>query len=96
MKKVTDKDVEHIASLSRIRLDGAEKEMMAKHLESVLAHFEMLDKLDTASVPPAAHILSDVNVLRDDAAEEPMARERLLKNAPESDGEAYIVPRVIE
>jgi len=37
-----------------------------------------------------------VNVLREDKATEPMPREELLKNAPESDGSAYIVPKVLE
>lgn len=94
--KITDEEVRHIAALSRLRFDETELAAMAGHLESVLGYFEMLDAADTASIQPTAHILPAVNVLRDDVAREPMTRDALLKNAPETDGSAYIVPKVLE
>ena len=47
-------------------------------------------------LPPTAHILDTVNVLREDTVRPPMDRDALLRNAPETDGAAYIVPRVLE
>lgn len=94
--KITQEEVKHIADLSRLEFSAEEAAAMGEHLASVLGHFEMLDSVDTSSVPPTAHILDAVNVLRADTVTPSMTRDKLLANAPESDGEAYIVPRVIE
>lgn len=94
--KISTEEVKHIAALSRLEFDDKALREMGGHLEQVLGYFETLDAADTSDVPPTAHILSAVNVLRDDVAETPMERDKLLANAPETDGEGYIVPRVIE
>ncbi len=94
--KITKQDVEYVAELSRLNFTDKEKSEMASHLENILAHFTMLDSVDTSNVVSTAHILSEVNVLRDDVSTEPFDRLKLLKNAPESDGECYIVPKVLE
>ena len=49
-----------------------------------------------SDVPPTAHILPYTNVLRDDVPGDSTDRAELLANAPETDGEAYIVKRVVE
>lgn len=94
--KISREEVLHIAELSRLEFGEKELRQMGEHLESVLSHFEMLDSVNTDAVSPTAHILSAVNVLREDEAKEPMSRNELLKNAPETDGSAYIVPKVLE
>lgn len=95
--RISEDEVKHIAKLSRLQFDENGVKEMAGHLSTVLGYFEMLDSVDTSLVPPTAHILDKVNVLREDEPQErPFDREQLLKNAPESDGEAYIVPRVLE
>ncbi len=96
MKKVTLDEAKHIAELSRLEFDADGLERQRDHLEKMLWVFETLDKTDVSDVPPTAHILSAVNVLRDDIAEPSYSTEELLKNAPETDGAAYIVPRVVE
>lgn len=94
--KISREEVQHIARLSRLSFSEDELTAMGEHLDNILKRFEQLDKVDTSSVPPTAHILPFVNVLREDKAEEPMNRDELLANAPESDGSAYVVPKVLE
>ena len=94
--KITDNEVRHIADLSRLAFTDEQAADMAGHLQTVLEHFEMLDSVDTSMLPPTAHILDAVNVLRPDAVVPPMDRDKLLANAPETDGESYIVPKVLE
>lgn len=97
MKKTIDNsEVLHIADLAELELDEQETEAQRKHLQKMLDYFEVLDRFDVSSVPPTAHILSAVNVLRDDEVVESFPNEALLKNAPRSDGGAYVVPRVVE
>lgn len=89
-------EVKHIADLSRLRFDDDGLAAMGEHLGQVLGYFQTLDAASPDTVEPTAHILQAVNVLRDDVAGQPTPREDLLKNAPETDGESYVVPRVVE
>ena len=85
-----------LAKLSRLSFTEAELTAIGEHLDNVIETFKGLESVDIESVPPTAHILDAVNVLREDEAKPPMDRDLLLKNAPDTDGEAYIVPQVLE
>lgn len=94
--KISREEILHIAELSRLSFTDEELDELGEQLGNVLERFRQLDAVDVSDVPPTAHILDFVNVLREDEARSPMSKEELLKNAPESDGSAYIVPRVLE
>lgn len=94
--KIRKEEVLHIARLSRLSFTEGELEEMGEHLDNILERFKQLDAVDTSTVSPTAHVLPFVNVLREDKAETPMDRDELLANAPDSDGSAYIVPKVLE
>lgn len=93
--RVSKQEVERIANLSRLKL-GDDMEDMQKNLEDVLSHFEKLNELDTSGVKPTAHILPVENVYRKDEIKPSMDREKLLANAPQSEGGCYIVPKIVE
>ncbi len=96
MKEITTEEVKRIAKLSKIEFSDTETESMKVHLQKMLWVFETLDKVDASKVPPTAHILDGVNVLRADEVAPSMDNGELLKNAPLSEDGAYIVPRVVE
>ncbi len=50
--KIDKKTLEHLAELSRIKLDEKEEEKLIKDLEKILHHFEELNALDTPGVEP--------------------------------------------
>ena len=89
-------EVERIAALARLSVSDAEADRLAVELEAVLAHAEQLAGLDTEGVPPTSHPLALATPLRDDVPEPPLDPERALANAPEREGFAFVVPRVIE
>lgn len=93
---IDKEEILHIATLSRLSFTDKELAEIGRHLDNTLERFHALDAVDVSDVPPTAHVLPYVNVLRDDVPGEPADREELLKNAPETDGEAYIVKRVVE
>ena len=94
--KISKEEIDHLATLSRLRFTGDEIEEIGTHLDNIIERFKELDKVDVSDVPPTAHILPFTNVLREDEEKASMDRVKLLSNAPETDGEAYIVPRVVE
>ncbi len=95
-KKIDKQEVKRIADLSMLSFTDEESDEMCVHLRKVLEYFETLDGVDVSDVPATAHILSVVNVLRDDVIMPSTDNAELLKNAPETKDGAYVVPRVVE
>ncbi|MDO9632989.1 MAG: Asp-tRNA(Asn)/Glu-tRNA(Gln) amidotransferase subunit GatC, partial [Humidesulfovibrio sp.] len=52
-------------------------------------------ELDTSSVEPMYTPVDQVSVMRDDVVRKDFTREEILKNAPETDGAFFIVPRIV-
>jgi aspartyl-tRNA(Asn)/glutamyl-tRNA(Gln) amidotransferase subunit C len=48
-----------------------------------------------SGVEPMAHAVPLQNVLRDDVAEKSLPLEEVLKNAPDTDGPFFKVPKII-
>lgn len=90
MSVITEKEVEHIAGLARIRLTEKEKDKMTKELGAILGYIDKLKEVDIGGVEPAAHITGLTSVFRkDDNSKEPDSKniKRLLEQAPsEKDG----------
>lgn len=93
--KITLDQVRHVAKLSRLALSEQELQTLTPQLESILAYVAKLGELDVTNVEPMAHAIDLHNVLRDDVVEEPLPLEAVLRNAPESDGPFFKVPKVI-
>ncbi len=80
-------DVEHVAALARLGLSDDEVEQLRDQLSSILDHIAVLDRLDTAAIPPTAQVLEMSNVWRDDVERPSLPRESVLANAPrQTDG----------
>jgi aspartyl-tRNA(Asn)/glutamyl-tRNA(Gln) amidotransferase subunit C len=94
--KISMKEVEHVARLSRLELSEAEKERMRRELDSILAYIDKLRALDTEGVEPTSHAVPMTNVLRPDAPRPSFPQEEMLANAPERSGEFFRVPKIIE
>jgi aspartyl-tRNA(Asn)/glutamyl-tRNA(Gln) amidotransferase subunit C len=95
--KITDQDVAYVADLANLELTPQERQRMLRDLNSILDHIERLNELDTANVPPMAQtLLPAAEAMREDALRPSLPREAALGNAPDSDGEFFRVPKVIE
>lgn len=100
--KIARKDVEYVAALANLQLSSAERERMEKDLNSILDYIDMLSAVDTSNVDPMAQVQSVSETgtasdpLRADELRPCLPRELALKNAPQSDGSFFRVPKVIE
>ncbi len=63
---LTDKEVEHIANLARIKLADKEKEKFKKELSSILDYIKKLNELDTDGIQPLYQTTGIINALRPD------------------------------
>ena len=94
--KITLAEVEHVARLARLELSAAEKARMRSQLDLILGYVDTLATVDTEGVPPTAHVLPLVNVMRDDEVRPSYPAEAMLANAPDPDGELFRVPKILE
>jgi len=92
---ITEKDVDHVALLGRLKLTDEERRLYTGQLNNILEHFERLKELDTEDVPPTAHVLPLSNVFRADRTGPDLAPEDVLAGAPERDGQYFKVPRIV-
>lgn len=92
---VTLNDVEHIAELARLKFSDKELKSFTHQLNGILKYVEKLNELDTENVEPLSHLVEGNNAFREDKLKPSLNREEALKNAPESDGEFFKVPKVI-
>ena len=94
--KITMKEVDYVARLSRLTLTDAEKERMRRELDGILSYIDKPRALDTEGVPPTSHAVPMTNVMREDEPVPSLPREDMLANAPDRNGEFFRVPRIIE
>jgi aspartyl-tRNA(Asn)/glutamyl-tRNA(Gln) amidotransferase subunit C len=88
--------VDHVAYLARIQLSEEETGRLAKQLEGIVAFIDTLKKVDVEQISPTSHILPVQNVLRDDVPGRSLPVEKALMNAPQTEGDFFGVPKVIE
>jgi aspartyl-tRNA(Asn)/glutamyl-tRNA(Gln) amidotransferase subunit C len=95
--RITDKDVNYVADLANLELTAEERLRMVDDLNSILEYINRLNELDTAHVPPMTQTTFESgDAMRDDAFKPCLAHEVALENAPDSDGDFFKVPKVIE
>ena len=94
--KISLKDVEYIARLARLKLDEGEKALFGQQLNHILGYMDKLSELDTANVPPTAHVLALANVLREDQVQPSLPVDLALEEAPDRAEGFFRVPKVIE
>jgi len=69
---------------------------MTRDLDRILEYASELQQLDTSGIEPTAHAIHLDTPLRPDRPEAPLDPERALANAPQREGSAFVVPKVIE
>jgi aspartyl-tRNA(Asn)/glutamyl-tRNA(Gln) amidotransferase subunit C len=94
-KTITLDDVRHVAKLSRLALDEEQLRKFTTQLEGILGYVEKISQVDVAGVEPMAHALPLHNVLREDVAGPSLPLEKVLQNAPDTDGPFFKVPKII-
>jgi len=89
-------DVRRVASLARLALDDEELLASGKQLTSILEYVRLLDEVDITGVEPMTHPVPAENVFREDQMLASLPREAALSNAPKTDGEFFVVPKILE
>lgn len=94
--KLTQDEVQRVATLARLRLTPAEQSRLTDQLDKILEYMAKLNELDTTRVEPIAHVVDTVNALREDQVTSLPNADALLANAPAREGNFFRVPKIIE
>jgi aspartyl-tRNA(Asn)/glutamyl-tRNA(Gln) amidotransferase subunit C len=94
-ERITKETVAHVATLARLAVTDEELELFTGQLAAVLEHAQDVEALDTSGVPPTAHPLEIVNVLREDVVQPSLDRDEVLAMAPSTEDGRFRVPSIL-
>ncbi len=89
-------EVRHVARLARLKLTDEELMEFQSELNALLGHFEDIQHVDVANLPPKPHAVSLTNVWAEDDAVNGLSREEALANSAKTRAGLFIVPTIIE
>lgn len=96
MAKITREDVQYVAGLAQLSLDAETEERLVREMGNILSYMDKLNELNTDGVEPMMHVMEVSNVFREDEVGVSLDRDAVFKNAPKTDGEFFIVPRILD
>jgi aspartyl-tRNA(Asn)/glutamyl-tRNA(Gln) amidotransferase subunit C len=88
--------VRRIAHLARIAVADGEVENLRGELNAMLAFVEQLQEVNVEGVEPMTSVTPMAMKKRHDVVTDGGDAEAVLKNAPQSDDNFYLVPKVVE
>ena len=94
--KISTREVEYVAHLARLEITEGEKEKFTSQLNDILLYIDRLNELETQGVEPMSHAIGVTNAFREDKMIGSIGTEQSLANAPDSRGEFFRVPKVID
>ena len=88
--------VRRIAHLARIAVAESEVEHLRGELNAMLAFVEQLQEVNVEGVEPMTSVTPMAMKKRHDVVTDGNDAEAVLHNAPQSDDNFYLVPKVVE
>lgn len=92
---ITRDDVAGIAKLARLDLPEGQIDTFVGQFNDILGHMDDLGRADTEGVEPLYTPVEHVTRMRADEVRDEFPREDILSNAPETDGNHFIVPKIV-
>src|SRR5881394_1364584 len=96
MAAISREEVAHLARLSRLAVTDKELDTFAGQLDVILQAVARVGEVAAADIPPTSHSVPLTNVLRDDVVVPCLTRDEALAGAPDSYGDRFRVPRILD
>ena len=95
-EKISAEDVKHVASLAKLSVSDEQLPYFTEQLGQIIGLFETIGEVNTDGVKPTVSVTDQLNVMRDDIADNWQERDELLANAPETMDGYIKVPTIID
>ena len=83
------------AKLAKLDLGEKEAEKLALEVSRMLEYFSVMEKVDVTGLDATVQTLREANITRPDIVYSIDVTEKLISNAPESEGRFIIIPNVL-
>jgi aspartyl/glutamyl-tRNA(Asn/Gln) amidotransferase C subunit len=95
---LSEKEIQHIANLARLKLNQAEIKKYQKQLSEILDFVKQLEKIETNKVEPCTGGTNLVNIFREDVFQQAdfKEREKLLNQAPMKERDLIKIKGIFE
>ena len=88
--------VRRVAHLARVRVSDEEVEPLRAELNAILGFVEQLNEVDVTGVEPMTSVLPMTMKKRDDKVTDGGKATDIVANAPATEGNYFLVPKVVE
>lgn len=88
--------VRRIAHLARIAVEESEVEHLRGEINAILAFVEQLSEVDVEGVEPMTSVTPMVMRQREDAVTDGGMADLIVRNAPATEDNFFLVPKVVE
>ena len=88
--------VRRIAHLARVAVADDEVEHLRGEINAILSFVEQLAEVDVEGVEPMTSVMPMVMRKRADVVNDGENADAVLRNAPNTDGKYFLVPKVVE
>ncbi len=93
---VDTETVKRVARLARIAISDNDAEVMTGELNGIIGWVEQLNEVDVEGVEPMTSVVASAIKMRDDGVTDGGYAEKIVANAPASEDNYFMVPKVIE
>ncbi|MEZ0323069.1 MAG: Asp-tRNA(Asn)/Glu-tRNA(Gln) amidotransferase subunit GatC [Hydrogenothermaceae bacterium] len=90
-----EKIVFTVANLAKLKLSEEEAEVLPKQFMDIVGFIENLKEVNTENVPPFYELMMEETPYREDIVTKSISNEDVVKNAPQSEGGFFVVPKII-
>ena len=95
--KIDDALLKKLEKLSYLEISEDKREEVIAQLSKIVSFVDNLSELDTTGIDPTFSMMDKGTRLREDQAQSSKeVSESILKNAPHSEDDFFIVPKIIE
>lgn len=96
MEKLTKEEVEHVANLARLNIQGTDIEKYSVQLTDILTEIDKILKVEINKDEEILISTTDAsNKLNKDEVGEMLSKEEIFKNVKNKSGDYIIVPKVL-
>lgn len=94
---IDDKTIDKLAKLSSLEIDESKREHLKNDLADIVSFVENLNEIDVSGVDATFTTLSGGQPMREDIVRsDDVLATHIMKHAPKSEDNYFIVPQIIE
>ncbi len=94
---VDDKLIDKLAKLSSLEIEESKKEGLKSELADIINFVENLNEIDVSNIEATFNTVEGGTPLREDVSTQDLELSKhILDNAPKSEDNYFIVPKIIE